>query len=109
MRHGFHERLRDDTWACNFALVDQQWRELDVHSYILDSAGKSVFGVPYIAEHLTGTGLILGHRVRCISPEWLVRFHTGYDVDVKDFQDVSTLSKRFGIALPEDYRCFLKP
>ena len=108
-QHGFRERLRDDTWECNFVLVDQEGRELDVHSYTLDSTGNNVHGVPYIAEHLTGYGSILGHHVRCISPEWLVRFHTGYEVDEKDFRDVSALCKRFGITLPDDYRRFLQP
>ena len=104
---GFRERLRDDSWACNFVLADAQGRELDVHSYTLDSAGNNVHGVPYIAEQLTGNGLILDRRVRCIPPEWLVRFHTGYDIDEKDFQDVSALCKRFGIALPDEYQRFL--
>jgi len=44
--------------------------------------------------------------VSCISPEWLVRFHTGYDVDATDWADVSALCERFGIIVPSDYARF---
>ncbi|WP_184759291.1 hypothetical protein [Streptosporangium album] len=42
----------------------------------------------------------------CISPEWLVRFHTGYAVDADDWADVSALYERFGISIPGDYQRF---
>jgi lincosamide nucleotidyltransferase A/C/D/E len=42
--------------------------------------------------------------VRCISPEWLVRFHTGYPVDDDDWADVSALCARFDLPVPVDYR-----
>ena len=106
-KRDYRERIRDDTWECNFVLADTKGRELDVHSYTLDSAGNNVHGVAYEAEHLAGTGSILGRGVRCISPEWLVRFHTGYEVDEKDFQDASALCQHFGIALPKEYHRFI--
>jgi lincosamide nucleotidyltransferase A/C/D/E len=103
---GFAEQPRADTWECNFVLADPQGARLDVHSYTLDDAGRNTFGVPYAAEHLTGRGAINGHPVRCIAPEWLVKFHTGYQPDENDHHDVRLLCERFGIALPEQYRKF---
>lgn len=107
-RRGFREAPRPDTWECNFVLADSQGRELDVHSYTLDEAGNNVHGVAYRAEHLTGSGVIDGYAVRCVAPEWLVNFHTGYPIDETDYRDVSALCKRFGLALPEEYQKFLR-
>jgi hypothetical protein len=41
-------------------------------------------GVTYPAGSLTGTGRLAGRSVRCISPEGLVAFHTGDEVDAQD-------------------------
>ena len=100
---GFRERPQGDSWECNFVLADAGDRRLDVHSYTLDTAGKNVSGVPYAAEHLTGTGVIAGRPVRCIDPAWLVKFHAGYAVDERDHHDVRLLCERFGLPLPEEY------
>ena len=103
---GFGEQCRDDSWECNFVLADEAGRRLDVHSYTLDAAGLNVGGVPYIAEQLTGHGVIGGYPVRCIPPEWLVRFHTGYEIDDTDWHDVRLLCERFHIAVPDEYLKF---
>jgi lincosamide nucleotidyltransferase A/C/D/E len=100
---GFGEQRRDDSWECNFVLADEAGRRLDVHSYTLDAAGRNVGGVPYIGEQLTGRGVIGGYPVRCISPEWLVKFHTGYQLDENDVHDVRLLCERFQIAVPDEY------
>jgi lincosamide nucleotidyltransferase A/C/D/E len=102
--HGFREQSRKDTWECNFVLADEGGSRLDVHSYTVDADGNNVFGVPYRSEHLTGRGSVGGYPVRCICPEWLVTFHTGYEPDDNDRHDVRLLCERFGIALPEQYR-----
>ena len=103
---GFHERPQGDSSECNFVLADAGDRRLDVHSYTLDAAGKNVSGVPYAAEHLTGTGAIGGRPVHCIDPAWLVKFHAGYEVDERDYQDVRLLCERFGLPLPGHYSKF---
>ena len=59
---GFREQRRADTWECNFVLVDESGRRLDVHSYTLDTSGRNVGGVPYVEEHLRGRGVIGGSR-----------------------------------------------
>ena len=106
LTHGFHEQHRDDTWECNFVLVDNDGRRLDVHSYMLDADGLNVGGVAYSREQLTGRGWIAGYAVRCISADRLVRFHTGYALDDNDWHDVRLLSERFQIAIPGEYLKF---
>jgi lincosamide nucleotidyltransferase A/C/D/E len=103
---GFREQRRDDSWECNFVLADEAGRRLDVHSYTLDAPGLNVGGVPYSGEQLTGHGVIGGYRVRCIPPEWLVRFHTGYELDDTDWHDVRLLCERSQIAVPDEYLKF---
>jgi lincosamide nucleotidyltransferase A/C/D/E len=105
---GFCERHRKDSWECNFVLSDALGRDLDVHSYTLDARGLNVGGVPYRAEQLTGRGVIGSHPVRCVSPEWLVRFHTGYEPDENDWHDVKLLCERFQIPVPDEYVKFTK-
>jgi lincosamide nucleotidyltransferase A/C/D/E len=105
---GFLEVPRNDSWECNFVLEDAEGRRVDVHSFLLDQQGHNAFGVAYEAQHLTGIGLIAGQRVRCIGPDWLVKFHTGYRLDQDDYHDVKLLCERFGLELPPEYRSFQK-
>lgn len=105
---GFRDYPHDDAWECNFVLADDHGCRLDVHSYTLDDAGNNIYGVAYIREHLAGQGSINGYPVRCISPEWLVKFHTGYELDENDCHDVRLLCERFGIDMPDQYRKFIR-
>ena len=103
---GYRDEPRDDTRDCNFVLGDDQGHLVDFHSYTFDAAGNLVFGIAYPPDSLTGTGSINGLAVRCISPEWMVKFHSGYDLDENDYQDVKRLCQRFGIPLPAEYEGF---
>ena len=105
---GYCEQPCNGNWKCNFVLAETDGRKIDVHSYTLVEAGNNVYGVAYIREHLTGKGSINGYQVRCISPEWLVKFHTGYELDENDFHDVKALCERFCIALPDEYSRFTR-
>jgi lincosamide nucleotidyltransferase A/C/D/E len=110
---GYTDIKLGDARPWNFVLGDENGREIDVHVIVLDDYGNGIYGPPekgekYPAVSLTGTGNIDGLAVRCISPEWMVKFHSGYDLREKDFQDVSALCKRFGIQLPEVYEQFKK-
>lgn len=103
------EQARD--W--NFVLGDGEGREIDVHVIVLDGQGNGIYGPAengetYAAASLTGTGLIDGQTVRCISAEWMVKFHSGYELKEKDFRDVSALCTKFGLALPSEYAHFKK-
>ncbi len=103
---GYKDVPRDDTRDCNFVLGDDKGHEVDFHSYTFDAQGKLIFGVVYPMDSLTGTGLIQGYPVKCISPEWMVKFHSGYALDENDYHDVAALCERFGIVLPPEYESF---
>jgi lincosamide nucleotidyltransferase A/C/D/E len=105
---GFAEIFRDDSRDCNFVLEDESKNQIDVHSYTFDEHGNNIYGVAYLPEHLTGKGTISGYQVKCIAPEWAVKFHTGYDLDENDYQDVKALCEKFSIPLPPEYQKFLK-
>jgi len=75
-----------------------------VKGNVFELYGPKEKGVMYPAASLTGTGRIQGKAVKCVSAEYLVKFHTGYELDENDFKDVFALHKRFGIALPSEYK-----
>lgn len=101
---GYKDIPRDDTRDCNFVLGDDKGHEVDVHSYTFDAEGKNIFGVEYKPEHLTGTGSINGYSVKCTDPVWMVKSHSGYELDENDYHDVLALCGRFGIELPAQFR-----
>lgn len=108
---GFREVRLEDARPWNFVLGDETGKEIDVHVIVLDDTGNGVYGPPekgemYPAAFLTGSGIIDGQKVRCISPEWAVRFHSGYELTEKDFRDVSALCQTFGFELPARYERF---
>ncbi len=105
---GYKDIPRDDTRDCNFVMGDDRGHEVDFHSYTFDAHGKLVFGIEYPLDSLAGTGSIQEYPVRCISPEWMVKFHSGYEPDENDYRDVSALCERFGIALPPEYERFIR-
>jgi lincosamide nucleotidyltransferase A/C/D/E len=106
---GYRPVPRDDTRAWNFVLGDAVGHEIDFHVTVLDAHGAGSYGPAargepgYPAEALRGRGTIEGRPVACIAPEWLVRFHSGYELTAKDEADVNALCDRFGIPLPDEY------
>jgi len=98
---------RDDTRDCNFVLGDDEGHLIDLHSYTFDQAGNLLFGVAYPYDSLHGTGTIKGFPVRCITAEWMVKFHSGYKLDENDYHDVKQLCQAFGIGLPAEYAEFV--
>lgn len=103
---GYKDVPRDDTRDCNFVMGDDKGHEVDFHSYTYDAHGNLVFGVAYPPDSLTGTGSIQGYSVKCITVEWIIKFHSGYELDENDYRDVAALCERFGIALPPEYERF---
>lgn len=73
-RAGFCEVHRDDSSECNFVLIDERERQIDVHSYTFDESRNHIFGIAYPFESLGGKGAIAGFPVNCITAEWLVNF-----------------------------------
>ena len=108
---GYDDIMRDDTSEWNFLLGDDRGRQIDIHVIsFFDAAGHGIYGpiekgVTYPAGSLTGKGEIDGYSVNCISPDQLVKFHTGYKLREKDFKDVLALCKPFNIVLPIEYCC----
>lgn len=106
---GYRDIKLEEARPHNFVLADAEGHEIDLHVIALDGEGNGIYGPAkdgqmYPAASLTGTGRIGDHQVRCISPEWLVKFHSGYELKEKDFKDVSAICEKFGIELPEEYR-----
>ena len=105
---GYQEVPRDDSWECNFVLGDNQGHLIDFHSCTFDSEGKNIFGVKYPLESLQGSGIIGDLPVRCIPPDILVKFHSGYELDENDYQDVKLLCEKFGLQIPEEFEEFVR-
>lgn len=97
----------------NFVLADVNGHKIDVHVIVIDKKGNGIYGPVengemYPVDSLAGTGRIENKKVRCISPAWMVKFHSGYELKEKDFQDVSALCEKFNLSLPEGYKRFQK-
>ena len=105
-QRGYQEMPRDDSWECNFVLGDDQGHEIDIHTYTFDAHGNLIFGVEYPYDSLKGTGSVNGYPVQCITPEWMVKFHTGYPLDENDYRDVKALCRHFGLEMPPEYEDF---
>ncbi len=108
---GYRDVARQDTSDYNFVLGDNQGHHIDIHSYTFvgvaspteNRSGNNVYGIAYPVDSLTGTGSINGHPVKCISPEWMVKFHCGYEFDDDDYRDVKELCQHFAIEMPLEY------
>lgn len=61
-------------------------------------------GLAYEADGFCGSGIIDGRPVACMSAEFQMRSHTGYDFDADDRRDVIHLHQRFAIPLPAEYQ-----
>lgn len=103
---GFRQIPWPDSWQHNYVLEDGQGRRIDLHAFELNPDGSSKLGVDYTAEQLQGRGRILDREVRCITPSWLVKFHTGYPLDEDDWHDVQLLCERFDLPIPKEYDRF---
>jgi lincosamide nucleotidyltransferase A/C/D/E len=101
---GYGPQPREDASPWNFVLADPHGNAVDVHVFAFDEHGVHVYGVAYPSQALTGTGVIAGHEVRCVAPEWMFRFKTAYPPAAKDLRDVEALAEAFGFAIPPSHR-----
>ena len=108
-KRGFREIPREDRRPWNFVMANGEGKEVDFHVIVLDDEGNGLYGPPeagegmYPADALQGRGTVDGLPVRCISPEFQIRSHTGYEFDETDVKDVTALAHRFGLDLPQEY------
>ena len=110
---GYKDVPRDDTSDWNFVLGDDAGHLVDVHAIVFDDEKNGHYGpiergIMYPAASLLGTGVIDHQKVRCITAEYMVKFHTGYELQESDYKDVSALCEMFGIDLPHEYESFTR-
>jgi lincosamide nucleotidyltransferase A/C/D/E len=109
---GFARRPTEYETDWNFECGDSSGRLVDLHVLALDDTGTGgrmgagPAAPVYPAGSLTGEGRIAGRTVACVEASWLVRFHTGYEPDADDWQDVRALCERFGLPVPTAYDRF---
>ena len=73
----------EEAKAWNFVMGDEHGREIDVHVNVFEDKGDGLYGPAekgemYHATSLTGKDEIESYTVRCILPEWMVKFHSAY-------------------------------
>jgi len=106
LAQGYTDVPRPDTRPVNFVMGDDQGHLVDIHTYTLDRQNHPEQGLDYPLDSLNGMGTILGHPVRCITLDDMVKFHSGYELDENDYHDVKVLCQRYGIELPAEYAKF---
>lgn len=91
-----------------FFLRDPDGRELDVHALRLDEQGNGIpawekdEGFILTSQCLTGDGTIAGYLVRCMSAEYQMISHTGYELPEKQVPDLMKLHEKFGVTYPDE-------
>lgn len=108
----FEPDEEDDARPWNFVLADTGGHLVDFHVVTIAPDGSGLYGPQddngecYPAGSLEGEGTIAGYTVRCVTPEALVEFHTGYELGDTDWADVRALCDRFDIPIPSDFDIF---
>ncbi len=103
----FREMPREDSRPWNFVMGNGDGKEVDFHVIVLDDEGNGLYGPPeaaegmYPADALQGRGTVDGLPVRCLSPEFQMRSHSGYELNDMDVKDVTALADKFGLNLPQ--------
>ena len=91
----------------NFVLHDGANRRLDLHLYELRPDGwvhygSVATGEAFPADAFSGLGSIGGRAVRCESPEWSLKWHTGFPPRSVDRADMQLLCDCFELDLPPE-------
>ena len=101
---GFTDRPSSDKSHWNYVLGNDVGCLVDIHVFGFDHEGKHIYGVKYPSESLTGRATLGGVEIRCIAPEWMFRFKTGYAPAPKDIVDVYALAEKYGYEIPRTHR-----
>lgn len=103
MNHRYSEKVMEYTTLDHTVWQDDKERIIDLHIFSLNSKDDFVFeGATYPKEVFSGKGRIGGLEVDCITPEWQIIFHSGYELDDNDIKDVLLLCNRFNIGVPDE-------
>jgi lincosamide nucleotidyltransferase A/C/D/E len=94
-----HDATAEPGLPARMVLRSRDGRQIDLHPVVFDAEGNGwqplgdgAWG-QYPAEGLTGSGLIGGRRVRCLTPELQLRHHLGYPHDANDRHDLGLLAR----------------
>jgi len=93
----------------SFMMVDPDGRQVDVHPATFDRHGNGSYQMSggrtwiYTADGLAGRGSIGGKSVRCLTPEFQMTVHSGYELGKKDRDEVRLLNEKFGVDPPRGY------
>lgn len=89
-------------------LVDPGGHQIDVHPVSFAPTGDGIYKMSngedwvYPADGFTGVGRILDREVPCLTPDVMLMCHTtGYALDEDHQRDVTALSERFNLPLPD--------
>ncbi len=91
-----------------FFMRDAGGREFDAHAIRLDEQGN---GIPawekderyiFTPQYLSGEGRVVGYPVRCMSVEYQMVSHTGYELPDKQVPDLVKLHEKFGVVYPDE-------
>jgi lincosamide nucleotidyltransferase A/C/D/E len=104
LSRSYAEEYRDGSAAWMYVMKAPDGKEVDVHVFEYDERGNNIYGIEYPFGALTGTGVIDGQEVSCISAEWMFRFKTAYQPQEKDLRDVQALAERYGYIVPDTHR-----
>jgi lincosamide nucleotidyltransferase A/C/D/E len=103
--------VRDGAPPHAFVLRDALGRELDVHTVAFHTDGTATHRIDsgndwvFPSDSFSGTGMVGGVRVMCLSAAAQVLCHAqGYRPTDKDFRDMAALAKAFGVELPPALR-----
>ena len=100
---GYKEEVRSDSSEFMYVMTNESGQNIDIHAFEYDQNGKIIYGIEFPFGSLTGTGMINGKEVNCITPEFMLRFITWYEPREKDLRDVRALCDKFGFELPSKY------
>jgi len=104
-------RVEVDDRPTRLVLAASDGKRVDLHPLVFDEegngrqigAGPNGGDAVYPAQELTGNGIVCGRPVACLTPELLLRHHTGYKPTTKDRHNVRLLCERFGLPTPRTY------
>ena len=104
-------RVEVDDRPTRLVLAASDGKRVDLHALVFDEEGngRQIGAGPnggdaiYPAQGLTGKGIVCGRPVPCLTPELLLRHHTGYEPTSKDRHNVRLLCEQFGLPTPRAY------
>ncbi len=106
---GFEDVSTADRRAWNFVMAHRDGRRVDFHVIVFDRAGNGTYGpaehgASYPAAALGAVGVVAGREVRCLSAEFQMESHTGYELGTGGLHDVALLHERLGVPLHPEHR-----